>query len=425
MATWGYLDGDEENELHKSRLLNVEEKPFKRVTKRLSTLNGIIISKARQTFTPPPETNGGGAAAADQDAQSQTTPGGDQLPSDLAQMKEDITLDLAAFDSSIARLQFLLTANERERERYAAERERIVTSSQAVRDNTSELRLKLEQARTTLEQRKKFDELADKITSNPSLRPRAEQMSNLKKLEEEIVELEAESKTYGVTWQERRDQFAKIMDESMRLRRLIRDEKEEVERREGMGDEVDTPRPGLASGNATPRPESGLLPRSGMESGDTGATPRALSTTGGRTPARDATPAQDSQPFLTAHKARVSGLDSFSRNGSMAPSREPTPDGREKEQVREQSPVDDEGEVTDTEMAEPKEIDEEGTLLEREERGERMEKIEGEEEEEDEKVEAEEEDELEDEEPDSPLTPLPSDDPPQILIDGQDTMDTT
>ncbi|KAK0746164.1 Tho complex subunit 7-domain-containing protein [Schizothecium vesticola] len=372
MATWGYLDGDEENELHKSRLLNVEEKPFKRVTKRLSTLNAIIISKARQTFTPPPETNG--APAADQDAQSQAAPSGDQLPSDLAQMKEDITLDLAAFDSSIARLQFLLTANERERERYAAERERIVTSSQAVRDNTSELRLKLEQARATLEQRKKFDELADKITSNPSLRPRAEQMSNLKKLEEEIVELEAESKTYGVTWQERRDQFAKIMDESMRLRRLIRDEKEEVERREGMGDEADTPRPGLASGNATPRPESGLLPRSGMESGDTGTTPRALSTTGGRTPARDATPAQDSQPFLTAHKARVSGLDGFSRNGSMAPSREPTPDGREKEQgqVQEQSPADDEGE-----------------------------------------------------EPDSPLTPLPSDDPPQILIDGQDTMDTT
>jgi hypothetical protein len=57
-----------------------------------------------------------------------------------------------------------------------------------------------------------------------------------------------------------------IMDESMRLRRLIRDEKEEVERREGMdedgaGGEGDgeghTPRPGLASGNATPRPDAG------------------------------------------------------------------------------------------------------------------------------------------------------------------------
>src|SRR5690349_18217469 len=29
MATWGLLDDKEENELHKSRLLNVEEKPFK------------------------------------------------------------------------------------------------------------------------------------------------------------------------------------------------------------------------------------------------------------------------------------------------------------------------------------------------------------------------------------------------------------
>ena len=279
MATWGYLEAEEENELHKARLLNIEEKTYKRVTKRLSTLNAIVVSKARQTFTPPPETNG--APTADQDARQQTSLSGNQLSSDLAQMKEDITIDLVHFDCSIVRLQLLMTANERERERYAAERERIVTASQTVRDNTAELRIKLEQARATLEQRKKFDELADKITINPSLRPRAEQMSNLRKLEEEIAELEAESKTYGVTWQERRDQFAKIMDESMRLRRLIRDEKEEVERREGMGDEADTPRPGLASGNASPRPESGLLPRSGMETGDTGATPRPLSTTGG------------------------------------------------------------------------------------------------------------------------------------------------
>ena len=229
MASWGLLDGDEENELHKSRLLNIEEKPFKRVTKRLNTLNSLVVSRARQAPTPPPESNG---VPADQGAPSPTGPGSD-LPAELAQLKEDITLDFAAFDSSIARLQFLLTANERERDRYAAERERIVSTSQSVRDNTSQLRLQLDQARATLEQRKRFDVLADKITSNPALRPRIEQEANLRKLEEEIAELEAESKTYGVTWHERRDQFAKIMDESMRLRRLIRDEKEEVERREG------------------------------------------------------------------------------------------------------------------------------------------------------------------------------------------------
>ena len=91
--------------------------------------------------------------------------------------------------------------------------------------------------------------------------------------------------------------------------------------------------------------------------------------------------------------------------------------------MREQSPADDEGEVTDTEMAEPKDIDE-GTLPEREER---MEKVEGEKGDEEEKAgeDYEEEEVEEEEEPDSPLTPLPSDDPPQILIDGQDTMDTT
>lgn len=382
MASWGLLENDEENELHKSRLLNVEEKPFKRVTKRLHSLNSLIISRARQAPTPPPESNG---TVPGQDAASPTGPG-ERLPTDLEQLKEDITLDFAAFDSSIARLQFLLTANERERDRYAAERERIVTNSQAVRDNTAQLRLQLEQARKTLEQRKKFDELADKITSNPSLRTRAEQSANLRKLGEEIAELEAESKTYGVTWHERRDQFSKIMDESMRLRRLIRDEKEEVERREGMGDEGDgqTPRPGIASGNATPRPESGLLPKSGAESGEAAGTPRPLSTAGGRTPARDS-PAP-SQSFLKPHH-HASG--SFSRSDSQAPSRETSPGTRDKDESGE-------GEVADGDDIEMDEMKEDDAMEE------------------------------EEEDPDSPLSDLP-DEPPQIVIDdqGADTMDTT
>ncbi|KAJ4297126.1 hypothetical protein N0V88_004044 [Collariella sp. IMI 366227] len=206
MATWGLLDDKEENELHKSRLLNVEEKPFKRITKRLNTLH---------SYTP----RGDGASP------PQAAP--DPLSLSLPQHREDITLDFAAFDSSIARLQFLLTANERERERYAAERERIVATSQSVRDSTTALRTQLEDARATLARRRAFDELADAITANPALRPRADQAAGLCKLQEEIGELEAEREAYGVTWNERREQFARIMEESMRLRRLIRDEKEE------------------------------------------------------------------------------------------------------------------------------------------------------------------------------------------------------
>lgn len=379
MASWGLLDDKEENELHKSRLLNVEEKPFKRVTKRLNTLHSIVVSHARQAATPPPESNGL-AGHADHNGALPAS-GVDASSADLAQLKEDITLDFAAFDSSIARLQFLLTANERERERYAAERERILSTSQSVRDNTVQLRIQLDQARATLEQRRKFDELADAITSNSSLRPRAEQVANLQKLEDEIAELEAESKTYAATWHERRDQFARIMDESMRLRRLIRDEKEEVERREGMDDEGgQTPRPsGLASGNATPRPESGLLPKSGAESGEAVGTPRPLSTTGGRTPARESpTPGQESQSFL---KPRL-GLDrSFSQTPSHMASRE--------------------GSVERETKTEQDELEEGEDMEMRETKGDES-------------------------EPDSPLTPPPADDMPQIVVGGQgDRMDTT
>ncbi|KAL2130978.1 hypothetical protein VTI74DRAFT_5700 [Chaetomium olivicolor] len=410
MATWGLLDDKEENELHKSRLLNVEEKPFKRITKRLNTLHSYTVARARQAPTPPAEPNGTPQSQLTGANNSQLRDGASPAPGsgntdpaflDLAQHREDITLDFAAFDSSIARLQFLLTANERERERYAAERQRILATSQSVRDSTARLRAQLEQARVTLAQRRKFDELADAITANPALRPRAEQAANLRKLQEEIAELEAEREAYGVTWNERREQFAKIMDESMRLRRLIHDEKEEVERREGMDDDNGegvggaggTPRPsGLTSGNATPRPESGLVPKGGAESGDVMGTPMPLSTAGGRTPARGESPAPsaaEGQSFVSAKRAAEVGA-SFSQMGSQMGSREGS---AEREESKSMQGEVEEGE--DVEMGESKDV----------EMGETKD---------------------DESEPDSPLTPPPTEDMPQIVVDEQgESMDTT
>jgi hypothetical protein len=330
MSSWSLLDEKEETELHKSRLLNVEEKPFKRITKRLVSLNSLAASKSHQAPTPPPETTANGANSQDV---TLSPPTRHDAVADLEQVKEDIILDFAAFDSSIARLQFLLSANERERTRYEADRVRILEMSQAVRDNTAQLRLQLDQAKATLEQRKMFDELAEKITSNRLLRPRADQQANLRKLEQECAQLEAESETYADTWRERRDQFARIMDESMRLRRLIRDEKEEVERREGMDDggagadgdaeAAGTPRAGLASGNATPRPDSGLVvARPGLESGDVAGTPRA-STAGGMTPARESPGAGGE--IHGPLKPRLDPMGSLSQLESQDPSRDATP----------------------------------------------------------------------------------------------------
>lgn len=153
----------------------------------------------------------------------------------------------------------MLTSNVRERERYAAEKLKIQATAQAVRDNTADLRVQLEDAQKKLALRKEYDDLAEKITSNRLLRPREDQHANLAKLNAEIADLERESQEYAQTWSERRQQFGRIIEEGMQLRRLIRDEKEEVERREGMEEreDGDDDQRGRSSGVDTPRHETG------------------------------------------------------------------------------------------------------------------------------------------------------------------------
>lgn len=232
-------------------------------------------------------------------------------------------LDFAAFDSSIARFQFLRNSNERERERYGAEKLRILEAAQDVKDNTAELRVKLESARATLDQRKGFDKLAEKITSNRMLRTREEQAANLQKLEEECRELEKEREQYGETWAERREQFGRIVEEGVRLRRLIRDEKEEVERREGMGDageedgEVGEQTPKHDSGEATPRPDGALTPRA---------------TRGASTEAENAYKSSNLKPASNGYSRSNSRASSRagSRGGSRPGSRAPSPTGSER-----------------------------------------------------------------------------------------------
>ena len=224
--------------LHKSRLLNVEEKPFKRITKRLLSQASLIHAPPQLPPTPPPD-----ASAADEEAAAHEASKQEQLEA-RRQWREDVLLDFTAFDSSIVRIQFLVTSNIKERERYTAGKLKIEAAAQAVKDNTADLRLQLEDARRQLALRKEYDVLAEKITSNRLLRPREDQHVNLAKLNAEIAELERESQGYAQTWAERRAQFGRIIDEGMEMRRQIRAEKEEVERREGMegvdeGDEGD------------------------------------------------------------------------------------------------------------------------------------------------------------------------------------------
>lgn len=351
-SSWHLLDLEEENQLHKSRLFSIEEKPFKRITKRLATVNQLANSKIRQTLTPPPDASSGDGAASSSRAARENgvgaagskdtamTPAAPAV--DFAQLKEDMTLDFAAFDYTIGRLQFLQSANAAQRERYAAERVAILDSCNKVRDNTAQLRIQLAAAQATRAQRMAWDTLAKEIYENKSLQERPKALASIDKLEEECRQLEAESETYAVTWQERREQFSRIMDESMRLRRLIRDEKEEVERREGMDEdgngeaegavEGHTPRPGSASGNATPRPDGTIEVASAVPKGlgdEAGLLPRSGSV-GGRTPMRDS-PAPSAfegglkpPPEMTGGFSHA-GSQVGSRAGSRSGSRDPSP----------------------------------------------------------------------------------------------------
>ncbi|KAJ5707307.1 hypothetical protein N7488_007108 [Penicillium malachiteum] len=254
MASYGLLGQPDEDALHKSRLLNVEEKPFKRISKRLLNPESLIVTNRFLPLTPPPEDP-------DTDATAELEAEKQKRLEEWRHFREDVTLDFAAFEGSIARVQFLLTSNEEERQRYATEKVRIISTMDAVRQNTTELRVQLDEAQRLLALRKSYDELAEKITRNRLLKPREEQQANLQKLQLEISDLEKESKDYAKTWAERREQFGRIVEEGMQLRRLIRDEKEEVERREGMqegedGDEGDASSKGKLSAATSPLPET-------------------------------------------------------------------------------------------------------------------------------------------------------------------------
>jgi hypothetical protein len=209
--------------LHTVRLLNVEERPFARVSKRLLAKDSLIRSLPHQLPTPPPD-----SSAADQDAEGQ------QKEQERRQWREDVMLDFAALESTFVRIQFLKDSNEKERQRYADEKANILDTAQAVRENTATLRLQLDDAQKTLTLRKEYDVLAEKITNNRMLRPRDEQHANLEKLNAEIAELEQEGQEYEQTWVERKEQFDRIMAEGKQMLRVIRGEKDEPEKDDGM-----------------------------------------------------------------------------------------------------------------------------------------------------------------------------------------------
>ncbi|KIW02953.1 uncharacterized protein PV09_05617 [Verruconis gallopava] len=201
MASFWLYDS-EENDLHAVRLLAVEQKPFQRVFKRLTHSDSVILKRSRHLPTPPPDVP--------EDGNVETEPADDfaaRVNRERERWREDMKLDFAALESSMVRIQLLQRSNERERERYASKKLKIMDTAEKIRKSNIELKSQLELARQTMESRKKYDELADKIFSNKLLKSREEQTQMHEKLQKEIAEQEQEAKEYAQAVNVRRRQW--------------------------------------------------------------------------------------------------------------------------------------------------------------------------------------------------------------------------
>ena len=181
----------EADELHATRLLAVEQKPFLRVFKRLTQSDAAVAKRNQHLPTPPPDAEHG-VEEAEKSADAEA-----KAALEREQWREDMKLDFAALESSMVRIQLLQRSNERERERYAAEKVKIMETAEKIRQSNIELKQQLELSRQTMESRKKYDELANKIFSNKMLKSREEQAQMHEKLQKEIAEQELEAEEYA------------------------------------------------------------------------------------------------------------------------------------------------------------------------------------------------------------------------------------
>lgn len=169
----------------------------------------------------------------------------------------------------MVRIQLLQNSNEQERQRYAKEKIHILETQEAIKANTTELRTQLEAARATMEKRKRWDEMADKIHENMMLKSREDQTQMQDKLNAEIAEQEQEMEEYARLIAARKAQMGVIGVSVKDMMVLLHPEEQEPESQEGTEgvetrngtSQVGTPREGSRSG--TPMVEDGLKVRPG------------------------------------------------------------------------------------------------------------------------------------------------------------------
>lgn len=247
----------------------MEARPYTNAAGRLLKPGFFEDARPKQLPSPPPD-----ASAADEEAAALAAER-EQQAHKIEIWRKDIMNELSLLDFAILRAEFTTNSNHTERERYAVDKTAIEAKQDHVRKTIEDLRVRLVEAKETLAVRKTYDELTEKITSCKMLKPRDEQAHAHVKLDQEIRELEHEVQSAKDTWSERRTQFGRIEQEAREMLRMIKDEKEEAERKEGMmkdGDEDGEGEGSTSRGDVshagTPRPDGSMTPVHASQGGE-------------------------------------------------------------------------------------------------------------------------------------------------------------
>ncbi|KAF2676821.1 hypothetical protein K458DRAFT_178407 [Lentithecium fluviatile CBS 122367] len=259
--SWQLENSADEDALHNvARLLSIEARPFLRIAGRVIKENTFASVRPTHLPSPPPD-----ASAADEEAAAREVERQQQAHK-IEAWRSEIMNDLELLDYTTLRFELTSESNNAERARYAREKIAIMEKQELVKEEIERLRVELKAAKETLAIRKTYDAKAEeKIFSQKMQRPREAQAIAHAKLDEEIAELEHEVQTAKDTWKERRVQFLRIEEEAKQMLHMIKDEKEEAERKEGMmkdqDDEGDSSSVrGDASRMGTPRPDGAMTP---------------------------------------------------------------------------------------------------------------------------------------------------------------------
>ncbi|KAI5797875.1 hypothetical protein DFH27DRAFT_624772 [Peziza echinospora] len=211
----------DEDQLIKSRPLTVEERPFKRLTKRCLPLLLPLPPLPTTTSQPPTPT------ATTTPPPNTTNP---LLTTPLDTLLTDIDLDFTHFTHTLTRFHLLSLTNHREILRYEASKAQITASSLTAKLEMANLRAHLETAKREKEERLVYDQITSTMLP-------AGGREAIDRLNREIEELQEMGGRYEEVWRGRREVFDEVVGKLVELQGWIREEKEERERREGLGDE--------------------------------------------------------------------------------------------------------------------------------------------------------------------------------------------